>query len=156
MRYAKIVDGKLFVAPNPLSFAGVRTYNPPDALFVSAGFLPVEDTPYPDDGGYYLSHWEEQDCKIVRVWSEVVLPEPEPEPKPIPTPELTPAQKREQAYNTEPVIEWDGNFLTVTQAAQQWAYYAAEGDEYKSGALTALIARAKQDIRERYPDEVTV
>ena len=67
--------------------------------------------------------------------------------------ELTPAQLREQAYNTQPVIKWDGSMLTVTQAAQQWAYYAAEGNTAKTDELTALIAEAKASIRARWPDQ---
>ena len=66
--------------------------------------------------------------------------------------ELSPAEQREAAYNTEAIIEWDGEMITVTQAAQLWQYYAAEGNE-KAGELTALIAEAKQTIREKYPDE---
>lgn len=65
----------------------------------------------------------------------------------------TPAQLREDAYNTQAVIAWDGDMLTVTQAAQLWQYYAAEGNTDKNDALTALIAAAKQSIREHYPDE---
>lgn len=65
----------------------------------------------------------------------------------------TPAEQREAAYNVDAVIEWGGETLTVTQAAQQWAYYAAEGNADKTAALSALIAAAKADIRARYPDE---
>lgn len=65
---------------------------------------------------------------------------------------LTPTQQRETAYNTQPLIEWDGETLTVTQAAQKWQYYAAEGSA-KADELQALIATAKQTIREQYPDE---
>lgn len=80
--------------------------------------------------------------------------EPEPEYEPINTPpELTPAEQREQAYNTQPCVEWDEEMLTVTEAAQQWAYYAAEGNSEKTDALTVLIKAAKQSIREQYPDE---
>lgn len=64
----------------------------------------------------------------------------------------TPAQRREEAYNTQPLVEWEGEHLTVTQAAQKWQYYAAEGSE-KADELQALIATAKQTIREQYPDE---
>ena len=42
--------------------------------------------------------------------------------------------------------------LTVTEAAQQWQYYAAEGNTAKTDKLTALIAEAKATIREKYPD----
>lgn len=71
-------------------------------------------------------------------------------PEPIPP---APAQLREEAYNTQAIIEWHGEMLTVTQAAQKWQYYAAEGNTAKTDELTALIAAAKQTIREQYPDE---
>ena len=55
-------------------------------------------------------------------------------------PVLNPAQQREQAYNTQPIVEWDGQLLTVTEAAQQWAYYSAEGATGKTLELTSLIS----------------
>ena len=67
-------------------------------------------------------------------------------------PEPTPAEQRERAYDTEPCVVWDGDMLTVTQAAQQWAYYAAEGNTAKTDAITALIAAAKEKIRAEWPD----
>ena len=151
MRYGKFTETGLMQAPNPLCRNGAKTYNPFEALYVAAGYLPIVDTPMPDDGAHYVSHWEEQDGKIIQVWQEVEPPA-DPEP-PSPVPELTPAQKREQTYNTEPIIEWEGAYLTVTEAAQKWSYYAAEGDITKTQALTAKIAEAKQSIREKYPDK---
>jgi len=67
----------------------------------------------------------------------------------------TPAQLREEAYNTEPIIVWDGESITVTEAAQLWNYYAAEGSD-KAESLQILIAAAKAEIREKYPDEEVV
>ena len=67
----------------------------------------------------------------------------------------TPAQQREEAYNTQPIIPWEGELLTVSRAAQKWMYYAAEDSE-KAAELTALIAAAKQSIRAQYPDEEVV
>ena len=64
-----------------------------------------------------------------------------------------PAQLREEAYNTQAVIPWDGDMLTVTEASQKWQYYAAEGNTAKTDELTALIAEAKSSIREQFPDE---
>ena len=64
----------------------------------------------------------------------------------------TPAEQREEAYNTRPIVAWEGEQLTVTQAAQKWQYYAAEGSA-KADELQVLIAAAKQTIREQYPDE---
>ena len=79
----------------------------------------------------------------VTKWTAGELPEPEmPDP----------AQQREEAYNTQPIIEWEGGLLTVTQAAQKWQYYAAEGNP-KADVLQTLIATVKQTIREQYPDE---
>lgn len=82
-------------------------------------------------------------------WHVEALPQPEPVVPPIP------AQLREEAYNTQSIIEWHGEMLTVTQAAQLWQYYAAEGNTEKTDELTALIATAKADIRCQYPDEET-
>ena len=84
---------------------------------------------------------------VVTSWAPLPIPEPEPDPEP------TPAQLREEAYNTKVIIEWNGEMLTVTQAAQLWQYYAAEGSTEKTEELTSLIASAKQSIREQYPDE---
>lgn len=81
----------------------------------------------------------------VTKWTPGELPRPE-----IVTP--TPTQRREEAYNTQPIVEWDGEKLTVTQAAQKWQYYAAEGST-KADELQVLIATAKQTIREQHPDE---
>lgn len=64
----------------------------------------------------------------------------------------TPAQQREEAYNTLPIIEWEEQMLTVTQAATKWYYYAAEGSA-KADELQALIVAAKESIRAQYPDE---
>ena len=73
-------------------------------------------------------------------------------PGTLPAPiEPTPAEKREQAYNTEKLIFWSNKELTVTEAAMQWQYYAAENNP-KAEELTILIATAKQTIREKYPD----
>lgn len=71
-------------------------------------------------------------------------------PDPIPP---TPAQLREEAYNTQAIISFGGEMLTVTEASQKWQYYAAEGNTAKTDELTALIAEAKASIREQYPDE---
>lgn len=64
----------------------------------------------------------------------------------------TPAEKREKAYRTEKIVEWDGRLLTIDEANDMWVKYDAEGNT-KAAALTILIAEAKAEIRERYPDE---
>lgn len=80
-------------------------------------------------------------------YTHAEIPETKTEPV---TP--APSEQREEAYNTQPIVEWEGQMLTVTQAAQKWQYYAAEGSA-KADELQALIGAAKQSIREQYPDE---
>ena len=64
---------------------------------------------------------------------------------------FTPEELREQAYETEKLIEWDGAMLTVDGANDMFLKYTAEGNT-KADELTALIAAAKAGIRERFPD----
>lgn len=155
MRYGTLADGRPVPAPNPLCIGRQVIYNPPDALYLREGYLPIVDTSMPETAEdaepvYYTSNWEERDGRIVRVWTLTEPPTEEPEADP--STELTPADRRELAYDTEPCVEWEGQTLTVTQAAQQWEYYAAEGRTDKTDALTALIAEAKEKIRAEWPD----
>lgn len=64
---------------------------------------------------------------------------------------FTPAELREKAYETEKLIEWDGDMLTVDEANKAFLQYDAEGNE-KADELTTLIAHAKAEIRKRYAD----
>ena len=65
----------------------------------------------------------------------------------------TPAELRQQAYETEPIIEWQGELITVDAANDLWLKYSAEGSDV-AATLSALIVDAKAKIREQYPDEV--
>ena len=63
----------------------------------------------------------------------------------------TPAQRREAAYETMAIVPWDGTRITVDAANAVWAQYAAEGSA-TAAEISALIADAKEQIREMYPD----
>lgn len=80
MKYGKLTDGVLAPAPNPLRYAGKKIYNPSDALYTEAGYLPIVETPYPEtaegEAKYYTSSWEEQEGQIVQIWTETDAPEP--------------------------------------------------------------------------------
>lgn len=65
---------------------------------------------------------------------------------------FTPAELREQAYETEKLIKWDGNMLTVDEANQMYLRYDAEGYTTKANELTTLISQVKAEIRARYAD----
>ena len=64
---------------------------------------------------------------------------------------FTPEELREQAYETESLIEWGGIMMTVDEANDMFLKYDAEGNT-KANELTTLIAVAKAGIRERFPD----
>ena len=65
----------------------------------------------------------------------------------------TKPQLREQAYETTPLISWQGKMLTVDEANKLWTAYTAEGNVEAASQLTTLITEAKTAIREKYPDE---
>ena len=67
----------------------------------------------------------------------------------------TPSELREEAYNTQKIISWDGEMITVTEASQLWQYYSVEKDTEKTELLSQLVIEAKTKIREQYPDEDT-
>ena len=64
----------------------------------------------------------------------------------------TPKELRERVYETETIISYAGDMLTVDEANRKWQEYQAEGNS-QANRLTILIANAKATIREQYPDE---
>ena len=62
------------------------------------------------------------------------------------------ARRRELAYETFKCIPYGDALLTVDEANKLWQEYEAEGSSL-AAILTDLIAAAKADIREMYPDE---
>lgn len=101
-------------------------------------YLTVEQENYP-------AKEERPDCHAYLKWSEELGVHWEYVPIP-------PSEHREKAYETEHNIEWGGEMLTVDEANKLWAAYSAEGNS-RAVDLGALIAAAKAEIRERYPDE---
>jgi len=73
------------------------------------------------------------------------------EPLPIPESDLAPAQQRENEYETNSLIEWEGENITVDQANIIFLRYFAESNP-KAGEIQALITAAKESIRQMYPD----
>lgn len=62
------------------------------------------------------------------------------------------SELRRIAYETEPIVEWEGNMITVDQAEDLFGKYFAEGREDVYETLRRVIAEAKTTIREQYPD----
>lgn len=115
-------------------------YSPatPEEL-VEAGYKPVIDTPYPDDGNTYAHSWQDNPADITGVWTLVH--------------ELTPEERRELAYQTEPCCEYDGKTYTCDGLEDLfYKYFAETGKEDKCAEIKAVITAGKAHIREEYPD----
>ena len=87
---------------------------------------------------------EVNDIITVTKWTPLEIPKTEYA--------LTTSQLREEIYNNDPIINWEGSSITVSQASQKWMYYFVEGDNEKANELQKLIKKTKQEIREKYPD----
>ena len=58
---------------------------------------------------------------------------------------FTPMELREQAYELEKCVEWNGSMITVDEANNMFLEYEAEGNK-KAEELIRLIAAAKSKI----------
>lgn len=123
--------------------SNVRIAPPAGWCIVPEGMLPLENFPYGEieteiiDEVTYLTKW---------------MPLPIPEVVP-PTP--TAEELRKNAYETEEIINWPegtDTMITVDQANLLYLDYFAEGNQDVCTKLQTLIATAKNDIRNRYPD----
>jgi hypothetical protein len=81
--YGKLKNGKLTVAPRSVVVGDKRIINPDGETLLSLGWLPVDMTEAPgtEEGFAVSSHYEEQDGRIVRVWTVEQEPEREPTPE---------------------------------------------------------------------------
>lgn len=87
-------------------------------------------------------------CDQVDTWEGV-------DPPVYPDPTLyTGAETRKRAYTEWRFAEWRGEPMTVTELAEEWMYYAAEGKDDICTEITSAIDAAKAIIREKYPDRV--
>lgn len=77
MRYAKIVEGDLQYAPNPIVDGAVRIGNPPEDVYLRRGYKPVRYTDPPETEPGYLAvpGWEETEEAIVQTWTVDVEPD---------------------------------------------------------------------------------
>lgn len=71
MQYAKIVDGKIQFAPNPVNINGAFIGNPPASVYEDAGYKPVTFTNPPrevPDGHYWKETWTESNGTLLQEW----------------------------------------------------------------------------------------
>ncbi len=77
MRYAKLINGSISYAPNPIRHAGLWHGNPPGSVYEAEGYKPVVysdpsgDAP---DGYQWSEIWSEDDGNIQQGWVLVEVP----------------------------------------------------------------------------------
>lgn len=78
--YGKLENGTLTFAPKSVIVGDKRIINPDEETLLSLGWLPVDMTEAPEteEGFYPVPHYEEQDGRIVRVWTVEAEPIHEP------------------------------------------------------------------------------
>ena len=71
MKYAKLIDGQLVCAPNPIIIADRQIGNPPGEVYLSEGYKPVvyTDPPETEPGYIAVPGWEENAGAIVQTWT---------------------------------------------------------------------------------------
>lgn len=76
MRYATLSNSQIHYAPNPIKVGSNYIGNPPDAVYVEAGYLPVVtiDPPETDARHYAELHWVERGGSIMQEWEIVEIP----------------------------------------------------------------------------------
>lgn len=80
--HAKLINGYLQKPNSNVRLPDGRTAtNPNQEILESLGFKEVlyVDQPYPEEGFYFTSSFQEQADRIIQVWTKIQIPE-QPEP----------------------------------------------------------------------------
>ena len=74
--YAKLINGNLQPAPNPIYIDPYWVGNPTPEMLISAGYKPVVYTEPPETQPGYVAvpGWEENALEIVQVWTVEQVP----------------------------------------------------------------------------------
>lgn len=76
MNYAKLINGSISYAPNPILHNGLWYGNPPAEVYEAEGYKPVRftDMPEPLGNGYWQAIWTEDALNIYQSWEWVEQP----------------------------------------------------------------------------------
>lgn len=71
MRYAKLIEGNLVFAPNPIILGDRQIGNPPGEVYAEQGCKPVvyADPPETEPGFVAVPGWAETDEAIIQTWT---------------------------------------------------------------------------------------
>ena len=147
----------MYITYDEQTYANVRVYSTSGSVSFTGESL-TEPTELAGeihvfaDNGFELRTFDSGDFLRQEIkagsWLLTNTPVPTPQPEPV----LSPKEQRERAYETEPLIEYDGDMITVDEANKLFLQYSAEGNTQKYMDLQILIGRAKADVRTRFPD----
>ena len=108
MKYAKLIDGEIVFAPNPIKVGGIYIGNPPGLVYEGAGYKPVVYSDKPSDapsGYYWTESWAEDENIIMQGWVLMEIPITEEEALIRYANELTGAQDETLTEATETLIK---------------------------------------------------
>ena len=76
MKYGKLINNTLTLAPNPIIVADRQIGNPPAEVYTAEGYKPVRYTDPPVVAGGFVAvpGWEETAEEIVQVWTIEEVP----------------------------------------------------------------------------------
>lgn len=81
MKYAKLINGEMYFAPNPIIVGDRQIGNPPGSVYEAEGYKPVvySDPPGEAPAGYqWTETWSEEDGNIQQGWVLEAVPPEEP------------------------------------------------------------------------------
>lgn len=77
MRYAKLENGALVLAANPITVETSRIGNPPGSVLSSLGYKPIRESHFPaepaPDGFHWEIQWREEAEAIIQDWVQLPL-----------------------------------------------------------------------------------
>lgn len=107
MKYGKLIDGNLVLAPNPIIIGDRQIGNPPGEVYAEQGYKPVvyTDPPVVAEGFVAVPGWEENPFEIVQTWTIEQVPITEDEALVRFSNELTGQQDQTLEEATETLIK---------------------------------------------------
>ena len=107
MTYAKLIDGELRFAPNPIIIDDRQIGNPPDEVYEAEGYKPViyTEPPVVEPGYIAVPGWSETAEEIVQTWTVEEVPITEEEALVRYANELTGAEDETLIEATETLIK---------------------------------------------------
>ena len=107
MNYAKLIDGAVVYAPNPIIVGDRQIGIPPGDVYIEQGYKPVRytDPPVVAEGYVAVPGWEEQAEEIVQTWTVEQVPITEEEALVRFSNELTGQQDETLTEATETLIK---------------------------------------------------